>query len=57
MERTRLNEFAYWRTLDRRFAELLGRRAPIAATVITTVPAQVVQAVQIVAQEQHELVQ
>ncbi len=60
MERTRLNEFAYWRSLDRRFAELFGRRAPIAATVVTTVPAQVaqvVQAVQAVAQEQRELAQ
>jgi exo-beta-1,3-glucanase (GH17 family)/cellulose synthase/poly-beta-1,6-N-acetylglucosamine synthase-like glycosyltransferase len=61
VERTRLNEFAYWRTLDARFAELLGRRAPIAASAVTTVPAvaaQVVQAVQVqVAQEQRELVQ
>jgi hypothetical protein len=66
VERTRLNEFAYWRTLDTRFAELLGRRVtPIASTVVpaaVTVPtvaaqvAQVVQAVQ-VAQEQRELVQ
>ncbi|HEY0222923.1 MAG TPA: hypothetical protein VGC38_00235, partial [Pseudolabrys sp.] len=66
IERTRLNEFAYWRNLDARFAELLGRRArPIASAAVpavVTVPtvaaqvAQVVQAVQ-VAQEQHELVQ
>jgi glycosyl transferase family 2 len=69
IERTRLNEFGYWRTLDARFAELLGRRAPIAASAATSVPAvaaqvvqaiqavQVVQAVQVAAQEQRELVQ
>jgi hypothetical protein len=63
IERTRLNEFVYWRTLDARFAELLGRRAtPIANTAVTaavavpTVAAQVAQAVQVV-QEQHELAQ
>ncbi len=66
LERTRLNEFAYWRTLDTRFAELLGRRGtPIASAAVpavATVPtvaaqvAQVVQAVQ-VAEAQHELVQ
>ncbi len=33
VERTRLNDFAYWRALDARVAELLGRRAPIAAPV------------------------
>jgi hypothetical protein len=59
VERTRLNEFAYWRTLDARFAELLGRRAPIAVTAAATVPAQVAQVVQAVqvAPEQRELVQ
>jgi exo-beta-1,3-glucanase (GH17 family)/cellulose synthase/poly-beta-1,6-N-acetylglucosamine synthase-like glycosyltransferase len=69
IERTRLNEFAYWRTLDARFAELLGRRAPTAsavtAAVTVSVPtvaaqvAQVVQAVQAaqVAEAQRELVQ
>jgi exo-beta-1,3-glucanase (GH17 family)/cellulose synthase/poly-beta-1,6-N-acetylglucosamine synthase-like glycosyltransferase len=60
IERTPLNEFATWRALDARFAELVGRRAPIAAAiVVTTVPAQVVQVVQAVqvAQEQAELVQ
>ena len=44
IERTQFNEFAYWRTLDARFAELLGRRAPMPmpiANVITTVPAQI----------------
>jgi exo-beta-1,3-glucanase (GH17 family)/cellulose synthase/poly-beta-1,6-N-acetylglucosamine synthase-like glycosyltransferase len=56
VERTRLNEFAYWRSLEARFAELLPRRTAIAANAVTTVPAQVVQAVQ-VAQEQGELVQ
>jgi exo-beta-1,3-glucanase (GH17 family)/cellulose synthase/poly-beta-1,6-N-acetylglucosamine synthase-like glycosyltransferase len=56
VERTRLNEFAYWRSLEARFAELLPRRTAIAANAVTTVPAQVVQAVQ-VAQEQCELVQ
>jgi cellulose synthase/poly-beta-1,6-N-acetylglucosamine synthase-like glycosyltransferase len=56
LERTRLNDFATWRLLDARLAELLGRRAPIAATAVTTVPAQVVQVVQ-VAPEQAELVQ
>jgi hypothetical protein len=40
IERTQLNEFAYWRTLDARVAELLGRRAPMPSGV-TTVPAQV----------------
>jgi exo-beta-1,3-glucanase (GH17 family)/cellulose synthase/poly-beta-1,6-N-acetylglucosamine synthase-like glycosyltransferase len=54
-ERTRLNEFVYWRTLDARFAELLGRRAPITASAVTTLPAQVVQVVQV--QKQAELVQ
>jgi len=60
IERTRLNEFGYWRALDTRFAELLGRRAPNASASVTTAPAvaaQVVQAVQVqVAQEQGELV-
>jgi exo-beta-1,3-glucanase (GH17 family)/cellulose synthase/poly-beta-1,6-N-acetylglucosamine synthase-like glycosyltransferase len=66
IERTRLNEFAYWRSLDTLFAELLGRRAtPIASAAVpavVTVPtvaaqvAQVVQAVQ-VAQEHRELAQ
>src|SRR5664279_2190676 len=66
IERTRLNEFAYWRSLDTRFAELLGRPAtPIANAAVPAVVkvptvaaqvAQVVQAVQ-VAQEQRELVQ
>ena len=51
-ERTPLNEFVYWRTLDARFAELLGRRAPITASAVTTLPAQVVQV-----QKQAELVQ
>jgi exo-beta-1,3-glucanase (GH17 family)/cellulose synthase/poly-beta-1,6-N-acetylglucosamine synthase-like glycosyltransferase len=61
IERTRLNEFVYWRTLDARFAELFGRRAPISASAVTTVPAQVAQVVQAVqaqvAPEQRELVQ
>jgi cellulose synthase/poly-beta-1,6-N-acetylglucosamine synthase-like glycosyltransferase len=59
IERSRLNEFATWRALDTRFAELFGRRAPIAVTAATTVPAQVAQVVQAVqvAQEQRELVQ
>ena len=52
IERTRFNEFATWRTLDARFAELLGRRAPI-ANVVTTAPAQVPVPVQ----EHGELVQ
>ncbi len=59
IERTRLNEFAYWRSLDARVAELFGRRVtPMSVTA--TVPAQVVQqAVQAVqaAQKQGELVQ
>ena len=54
-ERTRLNEFVYWRTLDARFADLLGRRAPITASAVTTLPAQVVQVVQV--QKQAELAQ
>src|SRR5450631_673803 len=54
-ERTRLNDFVYWRTLDARFAERLGRRAPITASAVTTLPAQVVQVVQV--QKQAELVQ
>ncbi len=53
IERTRLNDFAYWGALDTRLAELVGRRVPIVATAATTVPAQVVQA----AQKQGELVQ
>jgi exo-beta-1,3-glucanase (GH17 family)/cellulose synthase/poly-beta-1,6-N-acetylglucosamine synthase-like glycosyltransferase len=52
IERTRFNEFATWRTLDARFAELLGRRAPI-ANAATTAPAQVPVPVQ----EHGELVQ
>jgi hypothetical protein len=54
-ERTRLNDFVYWRTLDARFAERLGRRAPITASAVTTLPAQVAQVVQV--QKQAELVQ
>ena len=42
-ERTPLNDFATWRALDVRLAELLGRRAPVAATAVTIVPAQAVQ--------------
>jgi exo-beta-1,3-glucanase (GH17 family)/cellulose synthase/poly-beta-1,6-N-acetylglucosamine synthase-like glycosyltransferase len=59
IERTRLNEFAYWRTLDARFAELLGRRAPMPiSNVVTTAPAQVQIPVQVqVVQEHGELVQ
>ncbi len=37
IERTRLNEFGYWRSLDTRFAEMFGRRAPI-ANVVSSVP-------------------
>jgi len=33
IERTPLNDFVYWRALDARFAELLGRQAPIANAV------------------------
>ena len=58
IERSRLNEFATWRALDTRVADLLGRRAPIAQTVGTMTPAPVVQAVQVAqVQEQAELVQ
>jgi hypothetical protein len=57
VERTRLNDFIYWRTLDARLAELLGRRAPIAASAANTVPAVAAQVVQVVAQEQGEMVQ
>jgi exo-beta-1,3-glucanase (GH17 family)/cellulose synthase/poly-beta-1,6-N-acetylglucosamine synthase-like glycosyltransferase len=65
VERTRLNEFGYWRTIDARVDELLGRRAPAAPNVVTaavtvpTVAAQVVQAVQAaqVADAQSELAQ
>ena len=59
MERSALNDFATWRGLDARLAELLGRRAaPIAAPAVTTVPAQVAQVVQqVVVPEQRELVQ
>ena len=40
IERTKLNEFAYWQALDVRVAELLGRRAPAAnATGPATVAA------------------
>ncbi|MSO67517.1 MAG: glycosyltransferase [Pseudolabrys sp.] len=53
IERTRLNDFAYWGTLNTRLAELVGRRVPIVATAATTVPVQVVQA----AQKQGELAQ
>jgi cellulose synthase/poly-beta-1,6-N-acetylglucosamine synthase-like glycosyltransferase len=52
IERTRFNEFATWRMLDARFAELLGRRAPI-ANAVTTAPAQLPVQVQ----EHGELVQ
>jgi hypothetical protein len=52
VERTRLNDFAYWRSLDTRLAELVGRRA-LVAKVVTTAPA--VQVVKV--QEQRELVQ
>jgi len=55
VERTRLNDFAYWRSLDTRLAELLGRRASIANVGSPTPVAQVAQVVQI-AQEQRELV-
>jgi hypothetical protein len=48
VERTRLNEFATWRTLEARFAELLPRRATIAKAA-STAPVQV--------QKQGELVQ
>jgi len=41
VERTRLNEFAYWRTLEARFVELLPRRATVAKAVSTAqVPKQ-----------------
>ncbi len=49
IERTRLNDFATWRTLDARLAELLGRRAPI-ATAVSSAPVVPVQ-------KQGELVQ
>jgi exo-beta-1,3-glucanase (GH17 family) len=50
VERTRLNEFATWRTLEARFAELLPRRATIAKAA-STAP------VQVQVQKQGELVQ
>ena len=59
IERTQFNEFAYWRVLDARFGELLGRRAPMPiASAVNAVPqvAQVVPAVQ-TAPEHAELVQ
>ncbi len=40
IERSRLNDFAYWQALDARLAEALGRRAPI-ATVVSSAPATV----------------
>jgi exo-beta-1,3-glucanase (GH17 family)/glycosyltransferase involved in cell wall biosynthesis len=53
IERTPLNDYATWRTLEARFAELLGRPAPLANTVA---PAPVAQpAAQ--TQKQAELVQ
>jgi len=60
IERTRLNDFEYWRSVDTRLGELFGRRAPIANVVSAAPVAQAVQqAVQVVqaAQEQGELVQ
>ena len=60
IERTRLNDFGYWRSLDARFAELLGRRAPIAQAVSNAMtPQPAVQTVPVVApvSEQVELVQ
>jgi hypothetical protein len=47
IERTRLNDFAYWRSLDTRLAELVGRRASIANVGSPTPVAQVAQVVQI----------
>ncbi len=38
IERSKLNDFAYWRALDLRLAELLRRRAPIAGVAPATVP-------------------
>jgi hypothetical protein len=46
VERSRLNDFATWRGMETRFAELFGRRTPI-ATVANVAPVQ----------EQGELVQ
>jgi hypothetical protein len=60
IERTRLNDFAYWRAIDVRLAELLGRRTPIAQAVsnaMTPQPAVQTVPVAVPAQEQAELAQ
>ncbi|HMJ43419.1 MAG TPA: glycosyltransferase family 2 protein, partial [Pseudolabrys sp.] len=60
IERTRLNDFAYWRAIDVRLAELLGRRAPIAQAVGNAmVPQPAVQTipVAVASKEQPELAQ
>lgn len=56
LERTQFNNFAYWRTLDTRLAELVGRRAPSINAAASAPVAQTVQATQVVP-EQGELVQ
>jgi len=59
IERSRLNDFGYWRAIDARLAELLGRRAPIAQAVSNVISPPAVQTVPVVvpSQEQAELVQ
>ena len=63
IERTRLNEFGYWRTLDARVDALFGRQAPAASavtaavTVVPTVAAQVAQVVQAVQAVQAQAVE
>jgi uncharacterized membrane protein YbhN (UPF0104 family) len=43
VERTRLNDFAYWQALDVRVAEMLGRQAPVVPAVAPA-PAPIVVA-------------
>jgi exo-beta-1,3-glucanase (GH17 family)/cellulose synthase/poly-beta-1,6-N-acetylglucosamine synthase-like glycosyltransferase len=60
IERTRLNDFAYWRAIDVRLAELLGRRAPIAQAVgnaMAPQPAVQTIPVAVASKEQPELAQ